>query len=91
MVDPFPGLAPVIPPVIVPMVHIKVLGIEEVNVIPGAVPLQIVVVAALVITGRGLTVTVIVKGWPVHKPAVALGVTIYSTVPLVRLLGFVSD
>jgi hypothetical protein len=37
----------------------------------------------------GLTVTVIVKAAPVHVPVV-VGVTIYSTVPAVALLGFVS-
>jgi hypothetical protein len=46
-------------------------------------------VKELVKTGVGLTVTVIVKAAPVHVPVVE-GVTIYSTVPAVALLGFVS-
>ena len=57
---PFPALAPVIPPVIVPIVQVKVLGIEEASVIPGAVPLQITAVAAVVTAGVGFTVTVMV-------------------------------
>jgi hypothetical protein len=52
------------------------------------VPLQIFAVAALVTDGFGLTVTVIVSS--VHVPVVEVGVTIYSTVPAVALLGFVS-
>jgi hypothetical protein len=35
-------------------------------------------------------VTVIVKAAPIHVPVVEVGVTIYSTVPAVALLGFVS-
>jgi hypothetical protein len=46
-------------------------------------------VAALVTDGFGLTVTVIVKAAPVHVPVVEVGVTIYSTVPAVALLGLV--
>jgi hypothetical protein len=34
--------------------------------------------------------TVIVKSSPIHVPVVEVGVTIYSTVPAVALLGFVS-
>jgi hypothetical protein len=55
----------------------------------GPVPLQIFAVAVLVTDGF-LTVTVIVKQLPVHVPVVEEGVTIYSTVPAVALLGFVS-
>ena len=41
-------------------------------------------------TGFGLIVTVIMKGLPGQEPVVEVGVTIYSTVPAVVLLGFVS-
>jgi hypothetical protein len=47
-------------PVIVPTVHVNVLGVLAVNAIFGLVPLQILFVAALVTAGVGLTVTVIV-------------------------------
>jgi hypothetical protein len=60
MVAPEPGLAPVIPPVIVPIVQAKLLGAEAVNAIIGLDPPQTVVVAEFVTTGLGLTVTVIV-------------------------------
>jgi hypothetical protein len=60
IVPPEPALAPVIPPVTVPIVHAKLLGALAVNVIFGPVPLQIEVVAALVTAGLGFTVTVIV-------------------------------
>ena len=60
MVKPEPALAPEIPPVMVPMVQVNVLGIEAVSEIPGAVPLQMVAVLAVVTTGLGLTVTVMV-------------------------------
>lgn len=79
------------PPVIVPMVQAKELGAVAVNAIFGPVPLQVASVAAVVTTGFGLTVTVIVKAGPAHKaPAVEVGVTIYCMVFAVALLGLVS-
>jgi hypothetical protein len=60
IVDPLPALAPVILPVIVPTVQVNVLGADAVNAIFVAVALQIVAVFAVVTTGVGLTVTVIV-------------------------------
>ena len=60
MVDPFPAVAPVIPPVIVPMVQAKVLDAVAVKLISGEVPLQIAAVLVVVTTGVGLTVTVMV-------------------------------
>jgi len=90
MVGPEPALAPVILPVIVPMVQVKVLAIVAVKLILGLVPLQMVAVDEFVTTGLGFTVTVIVKGVPAHEPAIAVGVTIYSTVPAALLLGLVS-
>lgn len=76
MVAPEPAMAPVIPPVIVPMIQVKLLGLEAVNAILGLVPLQMVKVFAVKTTGVGLTVTVIVYGVPEHEPVVAVGVTI---------------
>jgi len=90
MVKPEPAVAPVMPPVIVPMVQLKVLAIEAVKLMPGLVPLQIVAVGEFVTTGLGLTVTMIENGVPAHEPVVAVGVTIYSTVPDVALLGLIS-
>ena len=60
MVAPDPALAPVIPPVIFPIVQEKLLGALAVNEIFGPVPLQVIAVAGLVTAGVGFTVTVIV-------------------------------
>jgi hypothetical protein len=48
------------PPVIVPTVHVKVLAALAVNAILVGVALHIVAVLAVVTTGLGLTVTVII-------------------------------
>jgi hypothetical protein len=42
----------------------------------GPVPLHVVAVLAVVTTGAGFTVTVMVKGTPGHEPVVAVGVII---------------
>jgi hypothetical protein len=60
IVAPELALAPVMPPVIVPIVHAKLLGALDVKVIFGPVPLQMLAAAELVTVGVGLTVTVIV-------------------------------
>jgi hypothetical protein len=57
---PLPAVAPVMPPLTVPIVHANVDGVLDVSAIAGLVPLQIDVVAALVTAGVGLTVMVIV-------------------------------
>jgi hypothetical protein len=77
-------------PVIVPIVHAKLLAIEAVKLIFGLVPLQVTAVFAVVTTGLGFTVTVIVREGPAHEPVVVVGVTRYSTVPVATLLGLVS-
>ena len=48
------------PPVIVPMIQLKVLGVEAFNTMLVVVPLQIVAVLAVVTVGDGFTVTVMV-------------------------------
>jgi hypothetical protein len=60
IVAPLPAVAPVMPPVIVPTVQVKVLPAVEVSAIFVAAPLQIVALLAVVTAGVGLTVTVIV-------------------------------
>lgn len=50
-------LAPVIPPVIVPTVHVNVLGVLAVSAIFGLVPLHVDAVAGVVTAGVGFTVT----------------------------------
>jgi uncharacterized protein Usg len=45
---------------IVPTVHVKLLGALAVNAMFGLVPLQVLAVLAVVTAGVGLTVTVIV-------------------------------
>jgi hypothetical protein len=90
MVPPLPALAPVILPVTVPIVHVNVLEVVAPNARFGLVLEQIAIVAELVTTGLGLTVTVIVNGVPAQPPVVDVGVTMYCTVPAVALLGLVS-
>jgi hypothetical protein len=89
MVLPVPALAPVIPPVIVPMVHANVLGALDVSAMLGLPPLQIDNVAALVTAGVGLTVTEIAEA-EFTQPAREVGVIIYCIEPAVALLGLVS-
>jgi hypothetical protein len=90
IVAPLPALAPVMPPVIVPIVQVNVLGAVAVKEIFVAVPLQIDAVFAVVTAGVGLTVTVIVCAGPWQAPAVDVGTTTYSTVPAALLLGLVN-
>jgi hypothetical protein len=91
IVEPLPPLAPVTPPVTVPIVQLNVLAALAVNAIFVEVALHIVAVLAVVTTGVGLTVTVIVYGVPGHAGvAVDVGVTMYCTVPAVALEGLVS-
>lgn len=78
IVLPVPAEAPVIPPVIVPIVQLNVLGAVAASEILGLVPEQIAAVFAVVTTGVGLTVTVILYGVPAHEGvAVDVGVTTY--------------
>jgi hypothetical protein len=90
MVVPEFAEAPVIPPVIVPIVQAKVPATLDVSAIFGPVPLHILAVGVLVTIGAGYTVTVIANGVPVQDPVVEVGVTRYITDPDVILLGLVS-
>lgn len=90
MVLPEAALAPVIPPVTIPMVQAKLLGALAVKEILGPVPLHVLAVDALVTSGIGFTVTVMVYDEPTHEPVVEVGVTMYSTVPALALLGLVN-
>jgi hypothetical protein len=91
MLEPEPAMAPVMPPVTVPMVQLNVLGAVAASAMLVAELLQIVVAAAVVTTGLGFTVTVMVYGAPGQVvAAVETGVTIYSTVPATALPGLVS-
>jgi hypothetical protein len=90
IVEPEPALAPVILPVMEPIVHVKVLEMLAVKLMFGLVPLQVLAVAVVVTTGDGLTVTVMIYAFPEHDPVVETGVTIYCTVPAVVLLGLVN-
>src|SRR5687768_1414535 len=58
IVFPVPGAAPVILPVMVPMVHEKLLGAVDVSVMFVFVPLHIDAADGFVMAGVGLTVTV---------------------------------
>ena len=53
MLLPEPALAPVMPPVMVPTVQVKVLGAEAVREIFGLVALQVDAVLGVVTTGVG--------------------------------------
>ncbi len=77
MVEPELALAPVILPVIVPIVQLKLLAISEVSVMFGPLPLQALAVTPLVTAGAGFTVTVMVKAAPAQDPVVDVGVTKY--------------
>ena len=59
MVLPLPPVAPLMLPVMVPTVQVKVLGVLAVSAMLVAVPLQIAAVLAVVTTGEGFTVTMI--------------------------------
>lgn len=69
------------PPVTAPIVHVKVLAAEAVKARFVFAPLQMVFVAAVVITGEGFTVTVIFVTAPVQEPLIDVGTTRYSTDP----------
>lgn len=60
MFAPAPAVAPVIPPVMVPMVQLNVLAVVDVSAMFVAVLLQIAAVFGVVTAGVGFTVTVIV-------------------------------
>ena len=60
MVEPLPDEDPPTEPVIVPIVHVKVLdGILAVKPMLGPVPLQVLAVFEVITPGLGFTVTVI--------------------------------
>lgn len=78
IVAPLPADAPVMAPLMVPIVQLKVLAVVAVSGMLVAVALQIVAVFAVVTTGTGLTVTVILYGVPAQAGvAVDVGVTTY--------------
>jgi len=81
MVVPEPELAPVMPPVIVPTVQVKVLGTLAVNPRFAATPLHLLAVAELVTEGIGFTVTVMVYTVPEQEFVVSVAITRYCTVP----------
>lgn len=87
MIAPEPAVAPVMPPVIFPTVHVKVLGIEAPKIIFEIVPLHIMAVLGTFTTGVGLTVTVTGN---TPQLVEAEGFTRYSTLPTIKLLGLVS-
>jgi hypothetical protein len=89
MVAPEPALEPVIPPVIVPIVHAKLLATLDVRAMFGLIPLHALTEAVFVTTGIGSTVTVTVVAAPAHEPEVDVGVTRYSILPELALLGLV--
>ena len=90
MAAPVPALAPVIPPVIVPIAHAKFEDKLDVNATFGLVPLHILAVEVFVTEGAGFTFIVIVKLTPTQLPAIEVGVTIYCTLPAVVRLEFVN-
>lgn len=79
IVEPEPFEAPVIPPVIVPIVQLKLLGAVALNGILVLAPLHIAAVAGTPVTcGVGLTVTVITNGaLEGHVPPSDVAVTRY--------------
>ena len=83
IVLPDPALAPVMPPVIVPTVHVYVLGITEVRLMFEPVPLQTTAVKALEIIGACETVIVLVavNGAQGPLPSGSLEVKVNVTTP----------
>jgi hypothetical protein len=66
------------PPVIVPIVQVKVLGMLAVRPIFGPVPLQVVADGEFVTVGKGLTVTVTFPMLaPLVQPEELVAVTVY--------------
>jgi hypothetical protein len=91
IVLPDPAVPPVIPPMILPIVHVNVLGAVALSAMLVVPSLQIVSVVLVFIAGVGFTVTVMVYGSRfTQAPVVEVGVTRYSTVPAVELLGLSS-
>lgn len=84
------AVAPLIRPMLVPIVQLKLLAALAVSAIFGLVPLQTVALVALVRAGAGFTVTVIVEAAPTQEPEVDVGVTKYCTEPAAELLGLLS-
>ena len=68
----------------------KLLVLDAVRLMLVVDPLHIEVVEGVLITGVGLTVTVIVYGEPAQFPVTDVGVIIYCTVPAVAVLGLVN-
>ena len=89
MADPLPALAPEMFPVMLPIVQANVLDTVAERVNPVLVPLHMDTTEELVISGTGLTVTVMVEGEPVQDPAAEVGVTMYWTEPDNEWLWFV--
>ena len=87
MVEPEPATAPLMLPVLVPKVQLKLLAALAVRAMFGLVPLQTVAVVEVVTAGTGFTVTVMVEAAPAQEPEVDVGVTRYCTEPDVALLG----
>src|ERR1700682_6395254 len=96
MAGPELALAPVILPVIVPIVQEKLLAILAVKVIFGEVPLHIAAVAALVTDGAGLIVNSMESDVLVQPPEVTIlwyqvftvnvpGVKFIAVAPLILL------
>ena len=76
IVEPDEALAPVRDPVFVPRVHAKLLAADDVRLMLGPVPLQIVALADPVYSGVGFTVTVMAVFGPAHDPATEVGITL---------------
>jgi hypothetical protein len=90
IVEPLPAVAPLMLPVIVPIVQENVLGVVADKAIFGLPPLHILTEGDVAIAGIGFTVTTMLNGAPPQLPVVELGVTIYSTEPDVALPGLVN-
>src|ERR1051325_10662758 len=89
MDDPDPALAPVIPPVMVPMVHVKLLGTLADRLILVLEPVQTVAVFGVVTAGVVLTTTTVDPCALVHPFTVT--VTLYvpaAAAVTLAILGF---
>src|SRR2546429_386826 len=75
IVEPLLALPPVMEPVLVPNVQVKVLATFAVRLTFMATPLQLACVVKVDTLGLGFTVLVILVAEPTHEPTVDVGVT----------------
>jgi len=85
-----PAGTPVTAPVVTLPIHEKLLAALDVSGMLSGELLHVLKLLPLVKAGPGSTLTVTVAKVPTHPPLSEVGITEYTTVPTVELLGLVS-